>query len=168
MSELFDDMLGADALTPTWTHEAQFGPLTSPLVSAGDKLIGVAEGTVFAVDIHNGRLARAAKDGRPDWVYPLKERFGAPRVTACDGAVYLMDGDKLVALRLADASPLPNWTAPKLGNASSLIAHRGVVMAVYRDPRKGTSKVAGFVAATGATVAGLSGPSDGFVARCSR
>ncbi|MGN6234326.1 MAG: LamG-like jellyroll fold domain-containing protein [Trinickia sp.] len=151
MSELFDDMLGADALTPTWTHEAQFGPLTSPLVSAGDKLIGVAEGTVFAVDIHNGRLARAAKDGRADWVYPLKERFGgAPRVTACDGAVYLMDGDKLVALRLADASPLPNWTAPKLGNASSLIAHRGVVMAVYRDPRKGTSKVAGFVAATGA------------------
>lgn len=151
MSEMFEDMLSAEVLTPTWTYEAQFGPLTSPLACAGDKLIGVADSTVFAIDIHNGQLARTPKEGKGGWVFQLQDRYGAaPRVTACDGVVYLMDGEKLLALRLADASPLPNWKAPKLGKASSLIAHRGVVMAVYLDPNKGASKVAGFVAATGA------------------
>lgn len=150
MSESFyEDGLGAQALAPMWTYEAEFGALTSPLMCAGDKLLGVVDSKVFAVDIYNGQRARASKDGA-GWLFALTEpRGGAPRVTACDGALYLMDGDKLCALRLADGVPLPNWPMPKLGKASSLIAHRGVVMAVYLDPKKGTSKVAGFFAATG-------------------
>ncbi|MFZ6759890.1 LamG-like jellyroll fold domain-containing protein [Undibacterium sp. Ji50W] len=145
------DALGAEILATTWTCPSVYGPLTSPLLAAGDKLIGVVGKVVYAVDIHNGKQVpvSAASDSR--WVYEMRQPTGTdPRVTACDGAVYLMDGDYLTALSLANGAKLTNWTSPKLGRTSSLVADKGIVMAMYLDSKKGASRVAGYFAATGA------------------
>jgi outer membrane protein assembly factor BamB len=137
-------------LKPKWTSENLFGALTEPLLAAGDKLIAVAGSTMFAIDIHTGELANISANG-DKWIYPLSGT-GSVRPTACDGVLYLLDGDRLLALRLADATPLPGWKPPTLEDVSTLTARDGRVVAVGRDPETGAAKVSQFVAASGASI----------------
>lgn len=146
------DAMGAQVLTPVWTNASQFGPLTSPLVAAGDKLICVAEQIVYAVDIHTGKHVTLADATASSWAVELEEGSGnQPHATATNGVVYLMDGMYLRAVRLSDGTPLPGWESPpKLGRAISLIARHGLLMAVYLARSGSGAMVKAFHATTGA------------------
>lgn len=144
------DATGAQVLTPTWTNQSEFGPLTSPMVAAGDKLLCVAGRVIYAIDIHTGQQVKLPGDASATWGIELENHSGnEPHLTATNGVVYLMDGSDLRAVRLADAAPLDGWKTPRrLGRAVSLIARHGLLMAIYQA-RKGSS-VRAFHAASGA------------------
>lgn len=144
------DAKGAQVLAPIWTNQSEFGPLTSPMVAAGDKLLCVAEKVIYAIDIHTGQQVKLPDNGAATWGIELDNHSGnEPHLTATNGVVYLMDGSDLRAVRLADATPLDGWETPRrLGRAVSLIARHGLLMAIYQA-RKGAS-VRAFHAASGA------------------
>lgn len=143
------DATGAQVLAPLWTNQSVFGPLTAPVVVAGDKLLCVAEQVIYAIDIHTGQQVKLPDNAAATWGIELDNHSGdAPHLTATNGVVYLMDGSDLRAVRLSDASPLEGWETPRrLGRAVSLIARHGLLMAIYQAS-KGAS-VRAFHAASG-------------------
>ncbi len=133
-----------ETLTPAWTFPGTYGPLTQKLVVAGDRLIGVAEATIFAVDIYTGKAAQTGLPAHPSWLYsldPEKAFYGGdPQVTTAEGIVYLMEGDFLVALRLADGIPLATWTdSPTIPNVVSIFAKGERIVVVSTDSAGGAT-----------------------------
>jgi len=137
----------AKVLAPAWTYPGSYGRLSESLVVAGDKLIGVVDSIVFAVDIYTGEPA-SGTDG--DWRYELASSSASPQIASGGGVVYLMDGKKLVALRLADAAPLAKWKTPQLHQVSALLAKGDDLIAVSIERQSGATQVSGFAASTGA------------------
>lgn len=142
------ELLAAMAVPPSWTFINTLGPLTSPLVVAGDKLIAVSGSSVFAVDIHTGKPAQA---GKQSWFVELEGRKGRdPHVTASQGVVYLMDDDSLRAVGLGDGETIASWPKkdPQVPRCNRLIAQDGRLLAVSTDPR-GATLIRGFDPRTG-------------------
>ena len=135
-------------LHPRWASRP-YGPLSSPLVAAGDRLIGVAGGTIFALDMYTGQEITRGSAPTPSWPYTLSFTSGDPQVTAAGGTVYFMNGESLIALGLADGSPQAGWTPPTLAQVSSLFAADGRVIAVYLDPFSGATLVSAYHAPSG-------------------
>lgn len=151
-----------ETLRKRWAFPAK-GALHAPLIAAGDRLLAVTDGKVFAIDMFStppdGRLVGTSDNvAKQYWPYKLRAFYGGnPQVTAAGGLVYLMDGeseddeaDKLYALRLADGSPLQGWHPPTLNQVSSLSAVDGHLIAVHNDPVTGATLVSGYDAVTGA------------------
>jgi outer membrane protein assembly factor BamB len=134
--------------------DGRFGALSAPLVMAGDRLLGVASGNIFGIDIHTCELAVTGDKADPEWVVELKSRVSSePHVATFGGVVYFMDGRDLLAVGLADAKRLDGWKVPeKLGRVSRLIARADRVLAVHAEG-KGTA-VSGFAGRTGARLFG--------------
>jgi outer membrane protein assembly factor BamB len=152
-----DDVLTGPAPVEDWRSEGRFSALAGPLVMAGDKLMGVASGSVFAMDIHNkGKLARTGRSDAPEWLIDLDEKPSvAAHVTAFGGTVYFMDGRKLRAVSLANAAPLAQWVIPKkLYDVARLRAYSDRVVAVHSIPGKEGTAVSCFDSRTGATLFG--------------
>lgn len=143
-----------EVLTPRWKFDNPYGPLESGqvLAVAGDRLVGNAGSTIFAIDLYTGREAAPSDEvQRPGFPYTLQSFAGSdPQVTAGGGNVFFMDGDQLVALQLADGQPLPGWRPPALAQVSSLSCVQGRVLAVHLDPGSGATLVSAFDAVTGA------------------
>jgi outer membrane protein assembly factor BamB len=147
-----------ERLQESWRFSG-YGPLASqqPLVAAGDRLLGVAGSTLFAVDIFRGDEpvpdAQVQVQGFP---YSFHSG-GDPYVTAAGGVVYFMDGDELIALRLSDGLPLQvrdragawtPWKPPVLQQVSGLLAAGDRLVAVHLADTGGTL-ASGFVAVNG-------------------
>lgn len=145
--------LYSETLASTWTFSGTHGALDQKLVVAGDRLIGVAGSTIFAVDMYTGRYV-GAQDGtaRHKWPITMEHGTGDPQVTAADGTVYFMNGGKLTAVRLADASPVPDWAAPALHQVVHLFARNGRLVAVHLDEHNGGTVVSGFETVSGRRV----------------
>src|SRR5258705_7504738 len=94
----FLETLEAKVLASAWTYPGSYGRLSESLVVAGDKLIGVVDSIVFAVDIYTGEPASGTDC---DLRYELASSSASPQIASGGRAVYLMDGQKLVALRRA-------------------------------------------------------------------
>lgn len=145
------ELLAPMAVKPRWTFVPP-GALTSPLVVAGDKLIGVSGSNVFAVDIHTGALAEAG--GHQPWSIDLKGRKGRdPNVTTSKGVVYLMDDDSLLAFGLGDGRAITTWPKerkyiPQVPQCKRLIAGDGRLVAVNTD-LSGATLIRGFDPLTG-------------------
>ena len=136
-------------LAPGWTFPGSFGLPATPLVVAGDRLLGISPSAVFGVDIYTGAPAATSTPGR-DWLQPIESFFGpTPKVAAADGIVYITDGDDLKAIGLGDGDPLPGWSTPKVPGVAALTVHEGTLIAVHLDS-SGATVVSGFAAATGA------------------
>ena len=146
------------AVHPKWTFTPP-SALSSPLVVAGDKLIGVSGSNVFAVDIHTGRLAEAG--GNRHWSIDLEGRKGRdPNVTTANGVVYLMDDDWLLAVGLGDAKAIASWPKekkkkgpedpliPQVPQCKRLIGSDGRLVAVSTDIA-GATLIRGFDPLTG-------------------
>ncbi len=145
---------------------AGYGPLPphQPLVPAGDRLIGVTGGTLFAIDIFHGKEpapnVRSPEQGFP---YTFKSSFGDdPYVCAAGGVVYFMDGSELTALRLSDGQPLEirdkngqlvPWEPPTLEQVSGLFVAGETIIAVHIGDL-GESEVTAFTAVNGARAFG--------------
>lgn len=141
--------------------ENSYGSLApgQPLVAAGDRVIGVSGGAVFALDIFTGREPDVdPRETAAGFPYMLQSFTGEdPRVTANAGVVYFMDGEELKALRLSDGIPLQRrdktgewipWESPKLKQVSALLAVDDKVVAVHLGAR-GQTSVSGFTAIDG-------------------
>src|SRR5438552_366674 len=112
-----------EPLDQLWTVDG-YGSLSpqQPLVPAGDRLLGVSGSNVFAIDILGGKERFVAR---------ITEKFsGDPYVTTAGGVVYYMDGQKLMARRLNDGSPMP-WPPPVLTDVSGLVAVGDRIVAVH-------------------------------------
>lgn len=144
------NLLHSETLASTWTFRGTYGALDQKLIVAGDRLIGVAGSTLFAVDMHTGRSV-GTSDAAPKQMWPYNLTFGGgdPQVTAADGTVYFMNAGKLVARRVADGSLLPGWQSPELRQVIHLFARSGRLVAVHIDPQKGETLVSGFDTITG-------------------
>lgn len=135
-------------LSPAWTFPGSFGLPATPLVVAGDRLLGISSSAVFAVDIHTGAPAATSTPDR-DWLQPIESFFGpTPKVAAADGIVYMTDGDDLKAIGLGDGDPLPGWSMPKVPGVAALTVHEGTLIAVHLNS-SGATVVSGFAASTG-------------------
>lgn len=151
--------------TPERLHElwrfAGYGSLSpqQPLVAAGDRLLGVAGSTLFAIDVFRG--AEPVPDAQVEiqgFPYSFRSVYGGdPYVTAAGGVVYFMDGDELIALRLSDGLPLQkrnrkgdrvDWESPVLQQVSGLLAVDDKVVAVHIGDT-GATAVSAFVAVNG-------------------
>lgn len=145
--------LYSETLASTWTFSGTHGALDQKLVVAGDRLIGVAGSTIFAVDMYTGRYV-GGQDGtaRHKWPITMEHGTGDPQVTAADGTVYFMNGGKLTAVRLADAAPVPDWQAPALHQVVHLFARNGRLIAVHLDEHNGGTVVSGFETVSGRRV----------------
>ncbi len=139
-----------EELALLWTFPNPFGSLEQPLLAAGDRLIGTAQGTVFALDLYDGQPV-GPTEVRPKCGFPysLSSYLGGdPFFTAAGGSLFFMDGDRLVALRLADGQPLEGWQPPQLGQVTALFATEGRVVAVSLDAT-GATLVSGIDAVSG-------------------
>lgn len=144
-------------LSPAWPEpwSNPYGTLQAPYVAAGDRLVGVANGYLFAVDLYHGTEVKAAS-GAAGYPYEyLSALDNPPRIAASGGLVYLADGNdpalRLLALRVADGVPAPRWKPPaqQFGRVRAILTPPGAVVVVSLDAH-GATQVAGFDAATGA------------------
>ena len=119
-----------EQLQQLWRFAATYGRLSDgqQLIAAGDRILGVAGGTIFSIDIFHGRQPLPdAKGTQPGFPYGMRDRHaGDPCVTAAGGNVYFMDGAQLIALRLSDGLPLQTrdekdrlapWNPPEPGQS---------------------------------------------------
>ncbi|PXX42509.1 LamG-like jellyroll fold domain-containing protein [Undibacterium pigrum] len=149
-----------ERLGELWRFDG-FGTLSpqQPLVVAGDRLLGVAGSTLFAIDIFRGKEpVPDAQVAEPGFPYTFKSHYGDdPYLVAAAGVVYFMDGEELTALRLADGQPLKKrnkkgdwelWEAPRLSQVSGLVAAKDKIIAVHIGD-SGNTEVSGFVAVNG-------------------
>lgn len=144
-----EEVLAGPTPVEAWRYDGRFGALASPLVRAGDRLIGTTRNKVFAIDIHTGEIASTGVRTSPEWEIELVSRISSePHVTAYGGGVYLMDGQKLLAFHLSSAANMPSWKVPKeFGRVSRLLAREDRVIAVHASGKN--VAVSGFHAATG-------------------
>ncbi|HEX8697544.1 MAG TPA: LamG-like jellyroll fold domain-containing protein [Myxococcaceae bacterium] len=143
----------AETIPQSWRFTNPYGPLSNPLVMAGDRLVSVSGSTLFAVDIYRGKEAgtsdEVAQQGFP---YTFQSFYGSdPHVTVGGGVVYFMDGDSLMALQLSDGQPVEGWVPPTLPQVSSLAVQEGTLVAVNLDPGTGATQMTGFDAVSGAS-----------------
>lgn len=150
-----------EQLQQLWRFAATYGRLSDgqQLIAAGDRILGVAGGTIFSIDIFHGRQPLPdAKGTKPGFPYGMRDRHaGDPSVTAAGGNVYFMDGNRLIALRLSDGLPLQTrderdrlvpWNPPELENVNSLLAIDGKLIALHLG-ESGDAAVTGFDAVNG-------------------
>lgn len=150
-----------EQLQPIWRFPATYGRLsdTQQLIAAGDRILGVALGTIFSIDIFRGRQPQPdVKGTKPGFPYSLRDKYtGDPCVTAAGGNVYFMDGTKLIALRLSDGLPMMTrnekdilvpWKPPELENVNSLLAIDGRLIALHLG-ESGNAAVTGFSSVDG-------------------
>jgi len=148
-------MRKAKLLRSDW-QTSRYGVSKYPLLLAGDRLIGYADGSMFALDIYTGK--EVISELGPD------QEFGLPYSGKCsepihgNGGVYFMDRGKgkgknkdvLVALRLADGLPLPGWKSPKITNVTWMSGtthptdpYLGVIVVANSNSR-GETSVSGY------------------------
>lgn len=142
------DLMAPMAVLPRIYRNNQ-GPLTAPLVPAGDKLIAVSGPKIFAFDVHSDQLAETATGQA--WFVNLEDPDGGDaNVAAANGVVYLMDGDSLRAVGLGDAKTIPTWPKkdPQVPGCNRLIVQDGRLVAVSLDAR-GATLIRGFDPLTG-------------------
>ncbi len=150
-----------EQLQQLWRFASTYGRLSDgqQLIAAGDRILGVAGGTIFSIDVFHGRQPLPdAKGTKPGFPYAMRDKHsGDPCVTAAGGNVYFMDGNQLIALRLSDGLPLQTrdekdrlgpWNPPELENVNSLLAADGKLIALHLG-ESGDAAVTGFSAVNG-------------------
>jgi outer membrane protein assembly factor BamB len=142
-------------LTPRWTFKGPWGPLSAPLVVAGDRLIGLAGSTLFAVDTATGTLAGTSDTvRRQHWPRDLDFIYGGDtRIAAAGGRTYFTEGDLLRAVRTADGADAEGWPRIAIPDVASIFVSGGHLAVVHPDPR-GAAQVSGFDAADGSCAFG--------------
>lgn len=127
----------SETLPIKWSSEEDYPPLAAPLLMTGDRVVGFADRSVFAVNIFSGRQIDASEQegGLP---YPVRGRHGSPHLAYGNGAIYFMDGHKLMAVQLADGKPIEDWQPQTIRQVSSLARFNDVIVAVNRAKRGGT------------------------------
>jgi outer membrane protein assembly factor BamB len=150
---------GSRELPIAWDYSAMtFGSLAQPPLIAGDRLICVTDKAVYALDIYTGKEVANEKGGFP---HRLGVSFDdQPAPTHSRGAVFFMDGGKLICrqlsdgnipTRLVDGKRVPRWTPPKIAGVTSLNANDDVVVVTHADP---DTRICGFEPWTGAPLWG--------------
>src|SRR5580700_10630862 len=147
---------------PAWTFTGTYGVQQSnqPLLVAGDRLIGCANNTVYALNLFTG-----AEIANPNG-FPYKVQRPDPSDTSIlpmvssHGAVFFPSADQngnstIAALRLADGASLaaPSWTEPAIGPLLSLAAVDDLIMIAQQDAN-GDTLVSAVRAVGGATAWG--------------
>jgi len=129
-------------------QKSRYGLSKYPLLLAGDRIVGNADGNVFALDIYTGKeivtqLEPGQKIGLP---YSGK----SSEAVQGNGALYFLGNDVLRALRLADGAPVPGWKSPQIKGMTriSAVMHptdllKGVVVTASVNVR-GVGQVTGY------------------------
>jgi len=129
-------------------QKSRYGLSKYPLLLAGDRIVGNADGNVFALDIYTGKeivtqLEPGQKIGLP---YSGK----SSEAVQGNGALYFLGNDVLRALRLADGVPVPGWKSPQIKGMTriSAVMHptdllKGVVVTASVNVR-GVGQVTGY------------------------
>src|SRR6185312_2919739 len=142
-----------EELTPHGTpFRSPYGALTRPLVLAGDRLIGVASSTLFAVDIYTlTEIKTLDESGTRGFPHHIMGDRGAMLAVGA-GTVFVLEGGVVKAFLLTDGTPIVGWKAPVIEQVSSLQVVDATLIAVHRAGV--ATVVSGFDAATGARVFG--------------
>src|SRR5262245_3933065 len=95
---------GSIPLDHAWTYsEETYGTLKSAPVIAGDRLICLTTGNVFALDIYSGEVVTVADDEdseNPGFPYRRRASADKPVFAHSRGILYFVDGGELIARQL--------------------------------------------------------------------
>ena len=138
-----------------WTSATAYSRMDEPPIAAGDRLIVVANGTVFAISSHDGTPAGTTDTvATQNFPYTMTSWTGGlAHPLASGGNLYFADGPAIVALRLADGAPLAGWKAPAVASVNAIVAAGGQVVVSALDAA-GAATVFAFNAADGTAAFG--------------
>ena len=132
----------AQDLAVAWTFQQTYGIQQSgaPLVLAGDRVIGLANNTLYAIDLFSGREISNAS-GFPYAVQRLHPDDTSPLpIVSSNGLVFFPELDQngnavLRALQLTSGVPLPpaSWAAPAIQVLQSIATVDDLVLTVQQD-----------------------------------
>ncbi|HEY0614971.1 MAG TPA: LamG-like jellyroll fold domain-containing protein, partial [Candidatus Elarobacter sp.] len=152
-------------LDTTWTFGNTFQQLDFGPFPAGDRIIGVAQSTIFAIDPYTGQTvgidAQGQVSGGTDTctpAYPYAMNNGDDLMFATTGGyLYFVDSNgserAVYSVRLCDGTPQTGWTPPAADTVVGLFAHDGRVIVVSSTAgASGGTQIAVYDATTGAQV----------------
>ncbi|MDI9917644.1 LamG-like jellyroll fold domain-containing protein [Rhodococcus sp. IEGM 1379] len=152
-----DDHDVLDSVEPAvlWRSSAAFGALDEPLTAAGDRLIGVAQGTIFMLNAYDGTAVDTSDEvAAQHFPYTLQSMGGGlAHPVSAGGNLFFADGASVQALRLADGAPLPDWKAPEVAQVTSINAVDQRIVISSIDHAGGTT-ISAFAAIDGAPIFG--------------
>lgn len=137
----------AQDLAVAWRFQSSYGVQQggAPLVLAGDRVIGLANNTLYAADLFSGREI-SNPNGFPYAVQRLHPDDSSPLpIVSSNGLVFFPELDPngntvLRALQLTSGMPLPpsSWAAPAIQVLQSIAAVDDLVLTVQQDQNGNT------------------------------